>query len=73
MKLTIALQDEMNATIDKNGNIIIDIPDSCKRDLWSAQMEYWLEKDSSNCENLKIDGGFLRVIKNKIKHVRNNY
>ena len=65
MKLTIALQDEMNATID--------IPDSCKRDLWSAQMEYWLEKDSSNCKNLKIDGGFLRVIRNKIKHVRNNY
>ena len=39
MKLTIALQNEMNATIDKNGNIVIDIPDSCKRDLWSAQME----------------------------------
>ena len=69
MKLTIALQNEMNATIDKNGNIVINIPDSCKRDLWSAQMEYWLEKDSSNCENLKIDGGFLRVIKNNGKYV----
>lgn len=73
MKLTIALQNEMNANIDRNGNIVIDIPDSCKRDLWDAQIEYWLEKDTPTCQNKKLDGGFLRVIKNKIKHVRNNY
>ena len=73
MTLTIALQNEMKAIIDKNGNIVIDIPDTCKRDLWDAQIEYWLEKDLPICKNTKIDGGFLRVIKNKIKHVRNNY
>ena len=59
MTLTIALQNEMKAIIDKNGNIVIDIPDTCKRD--------------PICKNTKIDGGFLRVIRNKIKHVRNNY
>ena len=53
--------------------ILIDIPDTCKRDLWDAQIEYWLEKDLPICKNTKIDGGFLRVIRNKIKHVRNNY
>ena len=73
MTLTIALQNEMKAIIDKNGNIVIDIPDTCKRDLWDAQIEYWLEKDLPICKNTKIDGGFLRVIKNKIKHVRNTY
>mgnify|MGYP000284969676 CR=1 FL=1 len=73
MTLTIALQNEMKAIIDKNGNIVIDIPDTCKRDLWDAQIEYWLEKDLPICKNTKIDGGFLRVIRNKIKHVRNNY
>lgn len=36
MTLTIALQNEMKAIIDKNGNIVIDIPDTCKRDLWDA-------------------------------------
>lgn len=73
MTLTIALQNEMKAIIDKNGNIVIDIPDTCKRDLWDAQIEYWLERDLPICKNTKIDGGFLRVIRNKIKHVRNNY
>lgn len=73
MTLTIALQNEMKVIIDKNGNIVIDIPDTCKRDLWDAQIEYWLEKDLPICKNTKIDGGFLRVIRNKIKHVRNNY
>lgn len=73
MTLTIALQNEMKAIIDKNGNIIIDIPDTCKRDLWDAQIEYWLEKDLPTYKSAKIDGGFLRVIKNKIRHVRNNY
>lgn len=74
MVLTIALQNEMDVIIDKSGNIVIYIPDSCKRDLWDAQIEYWLEKDNLNCKNLvKTDGGFLRVIRNKIKHVRNNY
>lgn len=74
MILTIALQDEMDAIVDKNGNIVIYIPDSCKRDLWDAQIEYWLEKDNLNCKNsVKTDGGFLRVIRNKIKDVRNNY
>lgn len=33
MKLTIALQSEMKAEIDRNGNIVIDIPEACKRDL----------------------------------------
>lgn len=73
MKLTIALQNEMNAIIDRNRNIVIDIPDNCKRDLWDAQIEYWLEKDFPTHKGTKIDGGFLRVIRNKIKHVRNNY
>ena len=73
MTLTIALQNEMKAIIDKNGNIVIDIPDTCKRDVWDAQIEYQLEKDLPICKNTKIDGGFLRVIRNKIKHVRNNY
>ena len=73
MTLTIALQNEMKAIIDKNGNIVIDIPDTCKRDLWDAQIEYWLEKDLPIFKNTIIDGGFLRVIRNKIKHVRNNY
>ena len=72
--LTIALQNEMDVIIDKSGNIVIYIPDACKRDLWDAQIEYWLEKDNLNCKNLvNTDGGFLRVIRNKIKHVRNNY
>ena len=73
MKLTIALQTEMKVKLDKNGNIVIDIPDECKRDLWEAQLEYWLEKDLPTRKNAKVDGGFLRVIKNKIKFVRNNY
>lgn len=73
MKLIIALQSEMEAEIDKNGNIIIDIPEACKRDLWEAQLEYWLEKDFSTYKDAKVDGGFLRVIRNKIKFVRNNY
>lgn len=69
MKLTIVLQSEMKAEIDRNGNIVIDIPEACKRDL----LEYWLEKDFPTYKNAKVDGGFLRVIKNKIKFVRNNY
>lgn len=73
MKLTIALQSEMKAEIDRNGNIVIDIPEACKRDLWEAQLEYWLEKDFFTYKNAKADGGFLRVIRNKIKFVRNNY
>ena len=73
MKLTIALQSEMKAEIDKNGNIIIDIPEACKRDLWEAQLEYWLEKDFPTYKDAKVDAGFLRVIRNKIKFVRNNY
>lgn len=73
MKLTIALQSEMKAQIDRNGNIVIDIPESCKRDLWDAQFEYWLEKDMPTYKDAKIDGGFLRVIRNKIKFVRSNY
>ena len=73
MKLTIVLQREMKAEIDSNGNIVIDIPDACKRDLWEAQLEYWLEKDLPTYKKAKVDGGFLRVIRNKIKFVRNNY
>lgn len=73
MKLTIALQSEMKAEIDRNGNIVIDIPEACKRDLWEAQLEYWLEKDFPTYKNAKVDGGFFRVIRNKIKCVRNNY
>lgn len=73
MKLTIALQNEMKAELDKNGNIVIDIPEMCKRDLWDAQLEYWLEKDVPTNKNEKVDGGFLRVIKSKIKFVRNRY
>lgn len=36
MKLTVALQNEMKVELDKNGNIVIDIPEMCKRDLWDA-------------------------------------
>ena len=73
MKLTIVLQNEMKADIDKNGNIIIDIPEDCKRDLWDAQMEYWLEKDMPTYKNAKVDGGYLRVRRNKMRFVRHNY
>ena len=73
MKLIIALQNEMKAEIDKNGNIVIEIPNECKRDLWDAQMEYWLEKDMPTWKGAKVDGGYLRIKKNKINHTRNNY
>ena len=73
MKLTIALQNEMKAEIDKNGNIVIDIPEACKRDLWEAQLEYWLEKDFPTYKDAKVDGGFFFFFLNKIKFVRNNY
>ena len=51
MKLTIALQNEMlvkSVPIGNGGNIEIDIPDSCKRDLWNAQIEMWLEDGNGN-------------------------
>lgn len=73
MKLTIALQRGMQAEINQDGNIEIDIPDTCKKDLWDAQLEYWLEKDMPTYKNAKIDGGFLRIIKNKIKFINHNY
>ena len=72
MTLTIALQSEMSAKIE-NGNIVIDIPDSCKRDLWDAQLEYWLEKDFPTYKNAKTDGGYLRVKRNKVIHSSHNY
>ena len=62
MKLTIALQNEMFVEI-KDGNIEIEIPDTCRRDLWQAQLCFWLEDED---EKLK-DSGYLRVNKNKIK------
>lgn len=71
MKLTIALQGEMKAEINRDGNIVINIPEACRRDLWEAQLEYWLENDFPTYKNAKIDSGFLRIIKNKIKFTRN--
>lgn len=67
MKFTLALQNEMKAIINKDGNIEIDIPDACHRDLWDAQIQYWLEENDS----IK-DRGFLRVIKKRIKFVKDN-
>jgi hypothetical protein len=60
MKLTIALQDEMKAKLISGNLIEIDIPDDCKRDLWKAQIECWLEND----EEKLIHSGFLRVESN---------
>ena len=71
MKLTIALQNEMKAEIDRNGNVVIDIPDDCKRDLWDAQMEYWLEKCVPEHGSKIIDNGFFRIIRNKLRFIRN--
>lgn len=56
-KLTLALQDEMQAKIEGH-NIIIEIPEECKRDLWLSQISYWLENASD--EKL-LESGFIRV------------
>lgn len=40
-----------------------------------VKLGFW-DKNSDNFptyKNAKVDGGFLRVVKNKIKFVRNNY
>lgn len=69
MKLTIALQNEMKAEIDRNGNVVIYIPDICKRDLWDAQMEYWLEKCVLEHGNKIIDNGIFRIIRKKLRFI----
>lgn len=71
LKLTIALQNEMKAEIDENGNVVIYIPDTCKRDLWDAQMEYWLEKCVPEHGNKIIDNGIFRIIRKKLHFIRN--
>ena len=61
--ITLTLQNKMIVTIENN-NIIISIPDECKRDLWEGQLEFWLENDNS----IKmLDSGKIRIVKNKIK------
>ena len=68
LKLTIALQNEMmveTSPIGKGGNIVIHIPDVCARDLWDAQIEFWLEDDKNG--NKLTDDGFLRILKKKLK------
>lgn len=68
MKLTIALQNEMiveSSPVGKGGNIVIDIPDECARDLWDAQIEFWLEDNKNG--NKITDNGFLRMLKKKLK------
>lgn len=42
-------------------------------DLWEAQMQYWLEESETN-GNVEIikDRGFLRMIKRKLKLVKDN-
>ena len=73
MKLTIALQNGMKAKIDRNGNVVIDIPDTSERDIWGAYMKYLLEKDFPTYKNAKVDEGFFKIIENKVRFIRNNY
>lgn len=68
MKLTIVLQSEMmveSSPVGKGGNIVIDIPDECARDLWDAQIEFWLEDNKNG--NKITDNGFLRMLKKKLR------
>lgn len=61
-KLTLALQDEANIKIVGN-NIEIELPKECNRDLWKAQITYWLEN-----ENKTLESGNIRLTNNnKIK------
>lgn len=73
MKLAIALQEEMEAEVDKDENVVINIPNECKRDLWDAQLEYWLEKDFPTYKNAKIAAGYIRVIRNKLRFIPRNF
>ncbi len=53
--LTISIPTEAKYDVIGN-NIIIEIPKECNRDLWKAQLEFWLEN-----ENKITDSGYLRV------------
>ena len=62
-KLTLAVQDEANIKIIGN-NIEIELPKECNRDLWKAQITYWLENESDKL----LESGNIRVANNnKIK------
>lgn len=67
MKLTIALQSEMKVISVPDaigGNFVVEIPDECARDLWEAQISYWLENKKE--QNKLTDSGYLRMKKKKI-------
>lgn len=55
-KLTLALQNEMNITIEGK-NIVIEIPKECNRDLWKGQISYWLENEFDEL----TESGNLRI------------
>jgi len=59
MKLTLGLQREMSILV-KGNNLEIEILDDCSRDLWKAQIQYWLEDNDKKV----IETGFLRVENN---------
>lgn len=64
LELELALMDGMSAEI-KNNRVIITIDKSkTKRDLWDAQIEFWLTKK----DDIKtLTSGYLRVVKNKLQ------
>ncbi len=61
--LEIALQEGMTAEL-KGDRVIITIDtEITKRDLWDAQIEFWLNK-KDDIKNLS--SGYVRIIKNKL-------
>jgi len=61
-KITLAPQSEAIVTLEGN-NIVIELPDSCARDLWKAQISYWLENEN---EKLLETGNFRITNNNKL-------
>lgn len=69
-RITLGLMSEMKAKVFNN-EIIIDIPDSCTRDLWLAQLNVWLEENAKKTNSKVVDDGWLRIERNgKLSYTR---
>lgn len=65
-KLTLAIQDEANIKIVGN-NIEIEFPKECNRDLWKAQITYWLENIENEYNEIFETGNIRLTNNNKLK------
>ena len=64
-RLTLSLEKDMKVEV-RNGQLIIDIPDSVSRDLWKAQFNFWLEENIGETIAIskQVDSGWLRIENN---------